>query len=63
MRRDPPGYRLFKRSELEKVLELMESHAADIVSVPPVVVVTMEASWFSGAAHCRSSYRPIRRSG
>ena len=40
MRRNPPGYRLFKRSELEKFLEFMESPIADIVSVIQVAGVT-----------------------
>ncbi len=58
MHRNPPDYRLFKLSEHEKVLELMESPTVDIVSEPPMVVVTMEASWFSGAEHCRSAHTP-----
>lgn len=48
MRRNPPGYRLFKRTALEKFLVLMESPIADNVSVPQVAGVTLEAhSWLS----------------
>ena len=45
MRRNPPSYRLFERSAaLEKVLELMQSPIADIVSVIQVAGVTSEAN-------------------
>lgn len=36
MRCNPSGYRLFKLSELDKFLELIERTTADIVSVPQV---------------------------
>ncbi len=46
MGRNPTGYRLFKRNELEKFLVLLESPIADNVSVPQLAGVTMEAhSW------------------
>jgi hypothetical protein len=57
MGRNPTGYRLFKRNALEKFLHLIKKPIADIVSVPPVAGVTMEASWISGAANCRSADR------
>lgn len=57
MRREPTCYRLSKRNALEKFLHLIKRPIADIVSVPPVAGVTMEASWFSEAANCRSADR------
>jgi len=68
MGRNPTGYRLFKRNELEKFLVLMESPIADNVSVPQLAGVTMEAhSWLvlsdakCGLSNAQTLHSTLRR--